>query len=387
MTALRLTLLSLSLSALAFAQATVVTKEGTGEAAIVNKDEQKAFADAQQLALRAAVEQAAGVKLDADTLVVNNQLVRDQVFANTSGFVKSSQVTAKKVEKGVVTVTVKAEVITENLDKDIEAARSLIRRLGRPSITVVIMEQTVPLSEKSVINTNTMSTVIEQQLKADGWDVINPNWANSKLQVQAGVIQGGKIDPKEIADLSKVEFILYGNATMRHQDFNPASKNDNVFPVTGEYDLTVFATDTGRDIGKVMGKLNPLKDPAKQLLSYDRTAVNLVTARRDEIIGPVRQQVLEFLRNNLVNGAEFNLVVTGLQGFSAANDFKKSVETLQGVKTSSAPKLDKGTARFIVTYLGSAQELALAVEAATFKKKKLTVTTVTNNSLEIQVAK
>ncbi|MEW6433793.1 MAG: flagellar assembly protein T N-terminal domain-containing protein [Myxococcota bacterium] len=387
MTALRLTLLSLSLSALAFAQATVVTKEGTGEAAIVNKDEQKAFHDAQQLALRAAVEQAAGVKLDADTLVVNNQLVRDQVFANTSGFVKSFQVIAKKVDKGVVTVTVRAEVITENLDKDIEAARALVRRMGKPSIAVVIMEQTIPLSEKSVINTNTMSTVIEQQLKADGWDVINPNWANSKLVVQAGVIQGGKIDPREIADLSKVEFILYGNATLRHQDFNPASANDNVFPVTGEYDLTVFATDTGRDIGKVMGKLNPLKDPAKQLVSYDRTAVNLVTARRDEIIGPLRLQVLEFLRNSLVNGAEYNLAVTGLQGFSAANEFKRSVETLQGVKASSAPKLDKGTARFIVTYLGSAQELALAVEAATFKKKKLTVTSLTNNSLEIQVAR
>ena len=383
----RLTLVSLSVASLAFAQATVVTKEGTGEAAIVDKDEQKAFQEAQQSALRAAVEQAAGVKIDADTLVVNNQLVRDQVFANTSGYVKTFSVTNKKVEKGVVTVTVKADVVTDNLDKDIEAARSLVKRMGRPSITVAIVEQTVPLSEKSVINSNTIATVITQQLKADGWDVIDPNWANSKLKVTAGVIQGGQVDPKEIGDLSKVEFILYGNATMRHQDFDPNSKTDNVFPVTGEYDLSVFATDTGRDIGKVIGKLNPLKDPSKQLLSYDRTAVNLVTARKDEIVGPLRKQVLEFLRNSLVNGAEYNVSVAGLQGFSAANDFKKSVEAIKGVKGSSAPKLDKGTARFVVTYVGSAQELALAVESATFKKKKLTVTTVTNNGLEIQVAK
>ncbi|MCC6336351.1 MAG: flagellar assembly protein T N-terminal domain-containing protein [Myxococcales bacterium] len=387
MTAIRLTLLSLSLSSLALAQATVLTKEGTGEAAIVNKDEAKAFAEAQQNALRAAVEQAAGVKIDADTVVVNNQLVRDQVFSNTSGYVKSFTVASKKVDKGVVTVTVKAEVITDNLDKDIEAARALVKRMGRPSITVVIVEQTIPLSEKSVINSNTIETVLGQQLKADGWDVINPNWANSKLKVQGGVIQGGTIDPKEIGDLSKVDFVLYGNATMRHQDFDPNVKTENVFPVTGEFDLTVFATDTGRDIGKVVGKLNPLKDPGKQLVSYDRTALNLITSRKDEIIGPLRKQVLEFLRNQSSNGAELNLVVSGLDGFSAANDFKKSVEAMKGVRAASAPKLEKGTARFVITFLGTSQELALAVESSTWKKKKLTVTTLTNNKVEVQVGK
>ncbi len=53
----RLTALSLLLAATAFAQATVVTKEGTGEAAIIAKDEQRAFDEAKDKALRNAVEQ------------------------------------------------------------------------------------------------------------------------------------------------------------------------------------------------------------------------------------------------------------------------------------------------------------------------------------------
>ena len=131
MKTLKLTLLSLALALTAFAQ-TVVTKEGTGEAAIVNKDEIKAFEEAKDKALRSAVEQASGVRIDADTTVVNNQLVRDQVFANTSGYVKKYDVLDKKVEKGVVTVKVKADIITESLEKDVTAARDLVKRIGRP---------------------------------------------------------------------------------------------------------------------------------------------------------------------------------------------------------------------------------------------------------------
>ena len=69
------------------------------------------------------------MRIDADTVVVNNQLVRDQVFANTSGYVKKFDVLEKKADKGVMTVKVKADVITESLEKDIVAARDLVKRI------------------------------------------------------------------------------------------------------------------------------------------------------------------------------------------------------------------------------------------------------------------
>lgn len=366
---------------------TVVSREGTGEAAVVNKDEQRAVEEATQRAIRNAVEQAAGVKIDADTLVVNNQLVRDQVFASTSGYVKSSTVTSKKIERGVATVVVKADVITDNLDKDIEAARQLIKRMGRPSITIVIQEQTIPIGEKAVLNSNNLATAITQQLKADGWEVLDPNFANGKLKVQAGVVLGGSIDAKEIGDLSKVDYVLYGNATMRHQDFPQGFKVENAFPVSGEYDLTVFATDTGKDLGKVSGKLNPLANAAKQVISYDRSTFNLIDERKKEILEPLRKQVLEHARNRVMNGAELALVVTGLEGFSAASEFKTAIEALRGISNATDPKVEKGVTRFTVNYSGKPQEFALAVEQSTFRKRKLTVTTVTDNRVEVQVSK
>jgi hypothetical protein len=385
--ATRLTLLSLSIASLAFAQATVVTKEGTGEAAIVNKDEQKAFAEAQQNALRAAVEQAAGVKIDADTVVVNNQLVRDQVFANTSGYVKKFEVLSKKSDKGVVTVTVKADVITDNLDKDIEAARALVRRMGRPSIVIVLQEQTIPLGEKVVTSTEVMATTLTDAFKADGWEIKDPQAINKKLSLGAAATLG-PTEAKEIGDLTKASFVLYGRAALRHQDPGSMLKDSQIYPVTGEYDLALAATDSEVQVTKVAGKLamNIKELTGESLLSYERSAFVLVKARTAQIVGPVRAAVLEHFRNVQVNGLKIALSVSGLD-YRAARDFKKSIEAIKGIREASDDGFDKGTAKYRVVYLGSAQEFADQVSEATFKKRKLNIESVSGNTVAVSVAK
>ena len=396
MKTLKLTLLSLSLALTAFAQ-TIVTKEGTGEAAVVNKDEMKAYEEAKDKALRAAVEQAAGVRIDADTVVVNNQLVRDQVFANTSGFVKKFDIVEKKIEKGVATVKIKADIITENLDKDLAAARDLVKRMGKPSLVIVIQEQTVPLGAKALYSSESVAIVLTEALKADGWDIKNDQAMNKKLKVDAAVSLGA-VEAKEIADLTKADFVLYGKALMRHQDFGggivPSTDSKGVqvvFALSGEYDLTLAATDSAEQISKVNGKLTlDLARGSKAINiqdSYERTAFDLIKARKEEIVGPVRKAILEHFRDQSVNGKKINVSVGGLVNFGAAKDFKKSIEAMKGIKEATQDGFADGKAAYRVTYLGSSQDFAEAIESATFKKKKLNVVSVSGNTLEVQVAK
>lgn len=395
--------LSLLLASVALAQATVVSKEGTGEAAIVSNDQQKAFEEAKKNALRAAVEAAAGVRIDADTVVVNNQLVRDQVFANTSGYVKKFDVTAKNVDekKKIVSVTVKADVITDQLDKDITAARDLVKRAGRPSIIIMLNEQTIQNNSKDkapvITTSDNIATVLTERFKADGWDIKDAAFANGKVKISAGATLGSA-DAKEIGDISKAMFILYGSASIRNQEpdgmLGTGSGGDakqSFFPVTGEYDLSLFATDVGTQVGKMTGKLglNNAKDAGKvqMLLSYERTTHDLVKARSDEITSPMRAAVLEYFRNRQVNGAEISVAVTGLENFGAAQAFKKSLETLKGIKEIDQKDFAKGKAMYRVTYMGTPAELAEALEPTTFKKRKLEVTGVTGNTLEVALGK
>lgn len=386
MKTLKLTLLSFVLSLTVFAQATVVTKEGTGEAAIVNKDEQKAFTEAKDKALRAAVEQAAGVRIDADTVVVNNQLVRDQVFANTSGYVKKFDVLDKKVEKGVVTVKVKAEVITDNLDKDITAARDLVKRMGRPSVVIVVQEQTIPLGQKAIISSESLATVLTDAMKGDGWDIKDAQAMNKKLKLEGGATLGAT-ELKEIGDLSKAQYVLYGKAVMRHQEAGEMLKNAVIYPVSGEYDLALAATDSEDQIMKLNGKLITSPQSAMPVVSYERTAFDLIKARREEIVVPVRKAIMEHLRDQATNGKKINMSVAGLESFGAAKDFKKAIESIKGLKEATQDTFANGKAAYRVTFLGSAQEFAEQIESATFKKKKLSIVSVTGNTLEVQVSK
>lgn len=374
----------------AFAQANVVTKDGVGQAAVVNKDEAKAFEEAKNQALRSAIEQAAGVRIDADTVVVNNQLVRDQVFANTSGYVKKFEVVEKKLEpNGVLTVKVKADVITENLDKDITAARDLVKRMGRPSIVIVVQEQTIPLGQKAIINSESMATVLTESLKADGWDIKDAQAINKKLKLE-GAVTLGATDMKEIADLSKANFVLYGKASIRHEENaqNSVVNGSTLYLISGEYDLALAATDSDDQITKLNGKLMFKQSPGSSpTISYERTAFDAIRNRKDEIVGPVRKAILEHFRDQSVNGKKINVSVSGLDSFGAAKDFKKSIEAIKGIKEATQDGFANGKAAYRVTFLGSTSDFAEQLETATFKKKKLNVVSVSGNTLELQVAK
>lgn len=374
-------------SSLALAQATVVVKEGTGEAAVVGNDEARAIEEAKTRAVQNAVEQAAGVRIDADTVVVNNQLVRDQVFANTSGYVKSFDITSKKVEKKVATVTVKAQVITDSLDKDIQAARDLVKRMGKPSIVIVIQEQTIPIGDKSILNSEVTATVLTDAFKADGWEIKDPQAINKSLKLDAAATIGGAA-MREIADLTKANYVLYGRTVLRHAEPDSMLKGAAIFPVSGEYSLTVAATDSELQLAKVAGKL--VWDPKSKVsvaVSYERTAFALIQDRKAEVVESVRKAVLEHFRNEVTNGKRINMAVSGLDNFGAAKDFKKSIEAIKGIKEATQDTFANGKAVYRLVFAGSVDDLATEVEAATFKKRKLTVVSASGNTLEINVGK
>jgi hypothetical protein len=394
------------IASIAWAQgATVVVKECSGEAAIVNKDEVRAFEDAKNVALRSCVEQASGVRIDADSLAVNNQLVRDQVFANTSGYVKSFDLISKKSDKGVVAVKLKANIITENLDKDIQAAQDLVKRSGKPTAIVFLNEQTLvengETKTNAVLTTKNLEVALSNAMQADGWDIRNESLANSgKLTLAPGVsLTGGQA--RELAEVAKVQYVVSGSVTMRHLSpdgmMMAGRKPDGtqtLFPVSGEYELTVFATDSGAQIKRFTGKLfkkgageTDTKALGAFALSYERSVFNVIEDRKTDIIGELRKAVSEHLRNRVVNGVEVSVSVRGLESFGAVKDFRKSLETIKGVRSIDQGDYTKGVANFRVTFAGVTSELAEQVEAATFKKRKLEVVGATTNTVEVNVGK
>jgi hypothetical protein len=396
MKTLTVSLCAVLLSTAALAADDTMTQEGVGEASIAGKGEQKAFDEAKNAALRDAVEKAAGVVITSDSTTLNSQLVRDRVFANSQGYVKKYDVVNKKNDKGVVTVTVRAEVGKENLDKDLQAVKGLIGRMGKSKLVVILNEQSVDdkgVSTKSEV----LATELTQIFKSDGWRIIDEKGTgeSSGGMKLASSTAMGVPEAKDLARKSDADYVLYGSVAFRYipavtGSFEKNEKGEQiVFFVTGEYDLQMFEVTTGRQLAKVAGKFDQKNMQSIQTLkSYAQTAHDFCKRDAPRIVGELRNPVLEYLRNQDVNGADLRVKVSGLKDFGEVEDFEKAIHTVANVKgVASTGDFEKGTQEYEVTYLGKASDLGKALLTTTYKKKKVQVLSVKNNMVEVAVNK
>lgn len=361
--------------------------EATGEAAIIDNDKQKAMENAKQAAFRNAVEQVAGVLVSADTLVENNTLVSDRVFSKSSGYIKSFKpVGEPKIEEGVLSIKIKAEVATAELDKDLQAVQALIGRLQNRRLVIVINETTVTPKSESVAS-GVMTTVLTEGFKKDGWTILDPNFVAGQLNLTAATTSLDSTEVKKIGELSKADYVLYGRVGYRQQVPDGAFGLKDTFPVTGEYELAVFATDNGDQLTTLAGKLHPDKGQVG-LLSYERSAQELTKKRGPEVLAGVRKAVVEYLSNAEQNGNRLVTTVIGVGDYKSASNFRKVLlAQIAGVRDVTAPKLDNGKAKMDIVFVGTSDTFADLIGAKRFQGKNINVTGLDGNKVELTLAK
>jgi Flagellar assembly protein T, N-terminal domain len=369
--------------------APVVIREAEGEAAIVGGNVDRAAREAKEAALRSAVEQVAGVLVSSQSLAVNSQLVSDQVYSHSAGYVRSYEVLSQTTERNVVKVKVRAHVGTAELDRDLHAVQALVRRLQGRKLVVLLQEQTI--DEKGVTTSSGVtSTVLTDAFKRDGWTMIDPSFAAGKVRV-ASAVSLGPTEAKEIGTLSKADYILYGTVAFR--DVPPdgilvkQGESRSAFPLTGDYDLGVFETSAGAQLAKVSGKLrSEMSDVSVN--SRTESAHNLVRSHQDEITGAVRKAVVESLRASEQNGARIVLEVQGVSDFATLQSFRQQLRVWSaGVRDVGSGSLSGGTGKLEVTYLGTAERLAEQIDGKSLGKRKLAVTGVSPSALEVKLSK
>lgn len=400
MQALKLTVLTCLVASVALAadaQPEFVTKEVTGEAAIVDNNRDKALQDAKNAALREAVEQVVGVSISSTTLTSNSQLVTDKILAKVDGYVRDVQVLEKKEERGVMKVKLRAQVGSGRIDRDLQAMQALVQQMGNRKLIILLYEQTVTSDGKS-IESQIMSTVLTEAFIKDGWTIIDPSFAQGKVRLQPGVTLLSATEAKELGDLTQADYILYGTVTYRYLPPQEgglvrevdAQGTQRVFFVSGEYNLAFFATDSGTQIAKVAGKLGREmgKKSVPQTISYAQSARHLTEDLSPEIVASVRAPIGEYLRNAVFNGSRVVVKLNGGVDYAVVQGFMKVLSQSVGeVRQVGQATLKDGKARFDVTLVGTADTLAEAVSGKTFQGKKISVTGVTGNTIEITLAR
>ena len=115
--------------------------EVEGYASIVGGRKDQAREAALQNAFRRAVEQVVGVSLESKTVVKDSELLNDKIFSKSHGFIKTYRIVDEKVEGDAYRIMVFASVSRYKLEQGLDDAGLLLKKLGKPRIAVVVLEQ------------------------------------------------------------------------------------------------------------------------------------------------------------------------------------------------------------------------------------------------------
>ena len=92
-------------------------------------------------AFRAAVRQVVGEVVDGETIVKNEELVKDQVLTYSDGFIPEHKVTSEKHDNGLFRIGIQAKVQRRSVIMKLKAANITLKNLDGQSLYGSIVTQ------------------------------------------------------------------------------------------------------------------------------------------------------------------------------------------------------------------------------------------------------
>ncbi len=164
---------------------------------------------ALQSALRNAIEQGVGVVIGSETLVHGGVLIRDQIIAKSSGYVRDFAVVHEQHVAGTWTVSVSASVdFLSKLEQDMLGMAMLLERTGWPRIMAIPDE----IIDGKPASTWATTTALEEFFLAKGLSLVD---ATQVRENRRRDIERAAGDPALAAEIGRqygAEVVLVGYA-------------------------------------------------------------------------------------------------------------------------------------------------------------------------------
>ena len=328
--------------------------------------------EAENDALRAAVENTLGVLVDSETLVQNSMLINDQIYTQSRGFVNEYNVISREQISSGWQVTINATVD----DQPDSKLMSELTRLGiinvqlrNPKIAVYVPEQHIqyrvpdPAGEtaivKALINAG-FSNVIEVGTGLNYQNPMSMNVAQMRQAAQnygADIMIVGESFSEGVGDV--------GN-------YLPGNQRTNMEACRARVEAKMFIVRTGQIIA-ADGKYGSAYDNSQAV------AAKKALASAGEQMG---NYFVEQITGMYTSRQGVEVVVYGAD-FSKINVVQAALGKVSRVKNVNLSSYENGRAVFSVGYGGSPQTLFNELQAAT--NADLTLQSLTYNTLTIYV--
>lgn len=330
----------------------------TGVGSILQGDIAHARDDAIEDALRRAVEDVMGLLLSSETLVENFQLVEDRIFTKTQGYIQRYEIIKEeKRDSQLYEVQVKALVKLSELQNDLEAIATLLRRKKMPRMMVMIEERNIGESPSSYhlieAQLNTAESALMEKFMAKGFRFVDPQIIARNLNLQkANAILGGDVQlASALGKKVGAEVILVGKAMATATEIEAFGVKIRSQQAT----VTVRAirSETGEIVCTTteQGKFSHIDDIAGGIKAIqqacDRVSETLIT------------QILDRWQTDLTAGNILILQILNAKDYAQLNRFKASLKSyIRGIISVIERDFSENIATLEIEMKGDAEDLA-----------------------------
>ena len=353
--------LMILLSATAFAKNVTVTGRGITPS------------DAENDALRAAVENTVGILVDAQTIVKNSMLIEDNIYTQSRGFVNNYNVLSRQQVGDIWHVTINADVDDQpnsKLMNELTRLGIINVQLRNPKIAVYVPEQHL---NYNVGGGSGGETAIVKTLLNAGFNFVTEVGTGLSYQnpMSMNVAQ-----MKAAAEKFGVDIMIVGESFSEGVgdlgNYLPGNQVTNMQACRARVEAKMYIVKTGQVIA-ADGKYGSAYDNSQAIASKK------ALASAGEQMG---NYLVEQITGMYTSRQGVEVIVYGAD-FSKINLVQSALGKVNRVKNVNLSSYDGGRAVFTVMYGGSPQTLFNELRAHT--TADLTLQSLAYNTLTIYV--
>ncbi|MBI3583376.1 MAG: hypothetical protein HY096_05420 [Nitrospinae bacterium] len=358
---------------------TSITVEGIG--AIVKGDLAIAKDNAVNDALRKAVEQAVGTLVQAQTLVDKYQLISDEIYTKSQGYIKKYSVISERpdLNQGILKVTIQADVSIGDIKNDLNAIGLLLERKNKPRMMVIIDEKIGSAESGYSPNLSESETVIIQKFTEKGFNFVDQATVkkNIKRNMALQAIAGDDSAAAAIGLEYGAEAVIIGNAVAKL-----AGKG-----IAGTEMKSIHASVTARAVKADTGEILATASEKGATAHLDETAGGALAIKKasEKIASNLIDQIITKWSGEVGGQTTVQLVITGID-FVGLNKFKTIIQSqVRGILKLNQRSFTAGVAVIDIETRTNAQSMAEELAMKNFETFKVEIIGLSANKIDIKV--
>ncbi|MDR1649489.1 MAG: hypothetical protein LBR71_04445 [Synergistaceae bacterium] len=302
-----------------------VVDDAEGYAPIRDGNKNAARDEARREAYRNALEKALGATVQGVTEMQNYQVVKDKVFSQTTGLVKSFDVLREWEEDGMLRISALCKVSYAALDGVLGPA--VIDALGNPRVMVLLDERIEGAQGDAGVFLSASESEALRVFEKAGYLLVDPDQAHALLNIDPAAAYS---DPSKLMDMARTlraDVIVLGKAYAVSQ---PGKREGiTLFRVKSTVQLKAVLTRTAYQIGSKTVERETGKKPALSVKEgADRCFAEAASIASKEIVHKIAYSLVSGSAGG-VPGMTVNIKIADIS-FKEVEELEEALRELAG---------------------------------------------------------